>query len=179
MLIFSSLSGSRSSTTAGYSSLRYRVISDRIFFARGLSRLCMREFVFSARCILFGWFYLVVGEGRYHVVFAFHVDTRAIGMVRCLCFGEHCKMRRMGICFLCAVLCEMWYFVTNCGSICVKFGKKSSEDWEANFVLPMEILLKRVGFIVLTSAGTNKFSIKKNNFTQNLKTGYSPETRQC
>ncbi len=70
-------------------------------------------------------------------------------------------MRGMGICCLCAVLCGMWQFVANFGSILVKNGTKSSEDWESFFVLPMEIWLKRGGFIVLTSAGADRFSIEK------------------
>lgn len=65
------------------------------------------------------------------------------------------------MCFLRAVLCGVWHIVTNSGSILVNFGAKSSEYREANFVLPVEILLKRVGFIVLTLTGKDNFSIEK------------------
>lgn len=64
--------------------------------------------------------------------------------------------------FLVAQFCaRSGIFVAHCGSIWLQFGAKSSEDWESDSVLPVEMFLRRVGFIVLASAGADKCSIEK------------------
>ena len=74
--------------------------------------------------------------------------------------------------FLVALFCaRCGIFVINCGSIRVKFSAKSSEDWESDSVLTLKMLLKGVGFIVLASAETDKFSIEKKIFAHNAKVG--------
>ncbi|QDT97364.1 hypothetical protein V144x_28390 [Gimesia aquarii] len=85
-----------------------------------------------------------------------------------LSFGNPYKRGEVGKHMICAVLSESWLirgqlwsdFVANR----VILGTKSSEDREVVFALPIEILLKPVGFIVLRFAGAEKFSIEKNSF---------------
>ncbi|QDU10994.1 hypothetical protein [Gimesia aquarii] len=89
-------------------------------------------------------------------------------MVCWLSFGNCYKWGGIGKFDLCALMSQGWSirdqlwsdFVTNQ----VNLGTKNSEDREVVFALPIEILLKPVGFIVLRFAGAEKFSIEKNGF---------------
>ena len=86
--------------------------------------------------------------------------------------GNRCKWGGVGKFMICAVLSESWLIRDRLGSDFVVFkvnlGAKSSEDREAVFGLPVEILLKRVGFILLRFAGENQFSIEKKAFAQQM-----------
>ncbi|QDU11872.1 hypothetical protein [Gimesia aquarii] len=98
-------------------------------------------------------------------------------------FGNRYKWGEVGKFMICAVLSESWsirdrlwpHFVTGK----VKLGTKSSEDWEAVFALPMEILLKPVGFILLRSAGENQFSIEKNGFRAKMRVMHGVPGGRC
>lgn len=89
-----------------------------------------------------------------------------------LSFGNCYKWGGVGKFLICAVLSESWLIRDRLGAdfvaFKVNFGAKSSEDWEAVFGLPVEILLKRVGFILLRSASEKTFSIEKKTFAQQM-----------
>ncbi|QDT99245.1 hypothetical protein V144x_47560 [Gimesia aquarii] len=94
-------------------------------------------------------------------------------------FGNRCKWGGVGKFLICAVLSESWLIRDRLGAdfvaFKVNFGAKSSEDREAVFGLPVEILLKRVGFILLRSASEKTFSIEKTAFAQEM----SPPVGGC
>lgn len=86
--------------------------------------------------------------------------------------GNHCKWGGVGKFMICAVLSRGWLIRDRLGAdfvaFKVNFGAKSSEDREAVFGLPVEILLKRAGFILLRFAGEDQFSIEKKAFAQQM-----------
>ncbi|QDU11891.1 hypothetical protein [Gimesia aquarii] len=90
-----------------------------------------------------------------------------------LSFGNCCKGGEVGKFDLCALMSRVWSIRDRLGldfvAFKVNFGAKSSEDEEAVFGLPVEILLKRVGFMVLRSADAETFSIEKKAFAQEMR----------
>ncbi len=81
----------------------------------------------------------------------------------CLRLDYHCEWRGVVKFDICASLSRGWYFRDQWSAdLCsgrVRLSTQSSENLEPDSVLPMETLLKPVGFIVLTSTGEFVFSI--------------------